>query len=131
MAKHWSEKLSCQCGKTFRSMSAESMHRHNFPRWCRQPKEARPVKRCGTCRFFEPTEDSAGRPRAIKDRRYPCTFPVPLMPVMSIVAERVFRGSYLDMPPRWPEQNAMRVDSDDGTTCKTYEPRPKKVKANG
>lgn len=33
--------LSCQCGKRFRSMSAEAVHRHNFPALCkRKPKAA-------------------------------------------------------------------------------------------
>jgi len=36
--KHWSERLSCQCGKTFRSISAEAVHRHNFPILCRRAK---------------------------------------------------------------------------------------------
>lgn len=34
MAKHWSERLSCSCGKSFRSVGAESVHRHNFPALC-------------------------------------------------------------------------------------------------
>ena len=37
MAKHWSERLECQCGKRFRSYSAEAVHRHNFPALCRKP----------------------------------------------------------------------------------------------
>lgn len=38
MTRHWSERLSCQCGKTFRSLAAEAVHRHNFPILCRTPK---------------------------------------------------------------------------------------------
>lgn len=38
MPKHWSETLSCSCGKTFRSVAAEARHRHNFPRWCKPAK---------------------------------------------------------------------------------------------
>lgn len=38
-AKHWSERLACSaCGKTFTSLSAEMVHRHNFPILCRQQK---------------------------------------------------------------------------------------------
>lgn len=40
MKKHWTERLSCSCGKTFRSMSAESVHRHNFPALCRRKPKA-------------------------------------------------------------------------------------------
>jgi hypothetical protein len=29
---------SCVCGKTFRSMSAEAFHRHNFPALCKVKK---------------------------------------------------------------------------------------------
>ena len=38
MAKHW--RLECQCGKRFRSYSAEAVHRHNFPALCKvaEPK---------------------------------------------------------------------------------------------
>jgi hypothetical protein len=47
MRKHWSEGLECQCGKRFRSMSAEAYHHHNFPVLCRRPKPPRrpPVRR--------------------------------------------------------------------------------------
>lgn len=31
---------SCQCGKKFRSMSAEAVHRHNFPALCRRKPKA-------------------------------------------------------------------------------------------
>lgn len=40
MAKHWSERLSCSCGMVFRSMSAEAVHRHNFPALCRRKPKA-------------------------------------------------------------------------------------------
>jgi len=46
MAKHWSEVLSCHlCGKRFRSMSAESYHRHNARFVCKgYPKDkAKPL----------------------------------------------------------------------------------------
>jgi hypothetical protein len=36
MKRHWSEKLACSCGKTFRSYTAEARHRHNFPLLCRR-----------------------------------------------------------------------------------------------
>lgn len=32
---------SCICGKSFRSMAAEALHRHNFPILCRSPKKRR------------------------------------------------------------------------------------------
>lgn len=35
MARHWSERLSCSCGASFRSYAAEAKHRHNFPLLCR------------------------------------------------------------------------------------------------
>lgn len=38
MSKHWSEVLTCSCGATFRTTSAEAKHRHNFPAYCRAPK---------------------------------------------------------------------------------------------
>lgn len=38
--KHWSERMSCQCGKVFRSYSAEAFHRHNFPALCRRKPKA-------------------------------------------------------------------------------------------
>jgi hypothetical protein len=39
MKKHWSEKLFCGlCGKSFRSMSAEAVHRHNAPILCVKTK---------------------------------------------------------------------------------------------
>lgn len=44
MPKHWSEILSCQCGKRFRSLSAEAVHRHNFPMLCRAPKRKAKVE---------------------------------------------------------------------------------------
>lgn len=33
--RHWSGRLSCQCGKSFRSYAAEAVHRHNFPTMCK------------------------------------------------------------------------------------------------
>ena len=39
MGKHWSERLSCRCGITFRNYSQEARHRHNFPLLCRKPIE--------------------------------------------------------------------------------------------
>lgn len=42
MSKHWSEKLTCSCGKSFRSMAAEAFHRHNFPAFCKTSK-SKPV----------------------------------------------------------------------------------------
>lgn len=40
MAKHWSERLSCNlCGKSFRSRLAEARHRHNAPMLCRKVKQ--------------------------------------------------------------------------------------------
>lgn len=44
MAKHWSEILACQCGKTFRSYGAEARHRHNFPLLCKPAKQPKPKK---------------------------------------------------------------------------------------
>lgn len=38
MKKHWSERLVCLCGMSFRSASRESVHRHNFPALYRKPK---------------------------------------------------------------------------------------------
>lgn len=38
MARHWSERLSCSCGASFRSVSAEAKHRHNFPLLCKKVK---------------------------------------------------------------------------------------------
>jgi len=38
MKRHWSDKLQCQCGMTFRTAIAEARHRHNFPILCRRPK---------------------------------------------------------------------------------------------
>ena len=42
--KHWSEKLVCQCGKSFSSLSAEAVHRHNFPALCKPKKKAKEKK---------------------------------------------------------------------------------------
>lgn len=43
MAKHWSERLACGgCGMSFRSLAAESYHRHNYPLVCRAPKTRKP-----------------------------------------------------------------------------------------
>lgn len=38
--RHWSERLSCSCGKIFRNYQQEAFHRHNFPALCRKPKKA-------------------------------------------------------------------------------------------
>ena len=35
----------CSCGKTFRSMTEEAHHRHNFPALCRQAKPTISVSR--------------------------------------------------------------------------------------
>ena len=35
----------CSCGKTFRSMTEEARHRHNFPSLCRQAKPTISVSR--------------------------------------------------------------------------------------
>jgi hypothetical protein len=43
--KHWTEILSCPCGKRFRSAAAEAHHRHNFPALCRKPPESKHTKR--------------------------------------------------------------------------------------
>ena len=45
MAKHWSEVLECSCGKRFRSIGAESVHRHNFPLLCRAAKKPKKAKK--------------------------------------------------------------------------------------
>ena len=42
--KHWSEKYTCSCGKTFRSYAAEAFHRHNFPAMCK-PKKIKKEKK--------------------------------------------------------------------------------------
>jgi hypothetical protein len=34
--------LSCSCGATFRSMSGEARHRHNFPALCRPSRKRTP-----------------------------------------------------------------------------------------
>ena len=44
MARHWSERLQCSCGKSFRSYSAEAVHRHNFPLLCKAAKRPRKKK---------------------------------------------------------------------------------------
>jgi hypothetical protein len=44
IARHWSEAMSCSCGKTFRSYAAEAFHRHNFPALCRVKKSPRRAK---------------------------------------------------------------------------------------
>ena len=44
MTKHWSEILSCRCGKTFLSHSAESIHRHSFPSLCKNIKNEKETK---------------------------------------------------------------------------------------
>jgi hypothetical protein len=63
MAKHWSERLSCQCGKTFRSISAEAVHRHNFPALCRRkPKAAWEVVAGLEWTRTQDGEDNSGRP---------------------------------------------------------------------
>jgi hypothetical protein len=38
MTRHWSERLSCQCGAVFRTAAGEACHRHNFPALCRPKK---------------------------------------------------------------------------------------------
>jgi PadR family transcriptional regulator PadR len=43
------EPLACQCGKVFRSMSAEAVHRHNFPALCKVT--AKPVKALGSFEY--------------------------------------------------------------------------------
>lgn len=40
MTRHWSERLTCQCGASFRSYGEEAVHRHNFPALCRAPLRA-------------------------------------------------------------------------------------------
>lgn len=44
MTKHWTERLQCSCGKTFRNMAQEACHRHNFPTMCK-PKKVKAVRR--------------------------------------------------------------------------------------
>lgn len=44
MAKHWSEVLQCSCGKKFRNMAQEAVHRHNFPTLCKPKKEKKKSK---------------------------------------------------------------------------------------
>lgn len=41
---HWSEVMSCSCGKTFRSYASEARHRHNFPMLCRPAKKPKQEK---------------------------------------------------------------------------------------
>ena len=36
--KHWSERLTCRCGASFSSATAEAMHRHSYPALCRPRK---------------------------------------------------------------------------------------------
>lgn len=63
MAKHWSEQLSCQCGMKFRSMTAESVHRHNFPALCRRkPKAAWEVVAGLEWTRKQDSTDNSGRP---------------------------------------------------------------------
>ena len=47
MKTHWSDRMVCSCGMSFRSISAEAVHRHNFPVLCRKPKgpRKRPAKK--------------------------------------------------------------------------------------
>jgi hypothetical protein len=45
MARHWSEQLICRCGMSFRSISAEAQHRHNFPLLCRKPRSPKKSKK--------------------------------------------------------------------------------------
>ncbi len=81
--RHWSTDLSCQCGKRFRSLNAEAMHRHNFPALCRQPKEKNLKKQCcGTCSLLKVLPDSDGKIRIRKDRVYHCGAEIqwPLLP---------------------------------------------------
>jgi hypothetical protein len=50
MRRHWSEVLTCPCGATFRTASAEARHRHAFPAYCRAPRryKGRPKGEPGT-----------------------------------------------------------------------------------
>ena len=43
MPKHWSEKLVCSCGMSFRSYAAEAKHRHNYPALCRPKRKTKPT----------------------------------------------------------------------------------------
>ena len=55
--------LSCRCGKRFRSMSAEAVHRHNFPALCRRkPKKAWEVVAGLEWTRENDGEDNSGRP---------------------------------------------------------------------
>lgn len=47
--RHWSETLVCSCGASFRTVTTEAKHRHNFPALCR-PKRGRAVKDIATNR---------------------------------------------------------------------------------
>lgn len=63
MKKHWSDRLSCQCGKTFRSTAAEAVHRHNFPALCRRkPKAAWEVVAGLEWTRSTNEQDNSGRP---------------------------------------------------------------------
>jgi len=53
--------LSCPCGKTFRSMAAEAMHRHNFPALCRP--EPQRVKTVADLRFMKPRRGGSNAPQ--------------------------------------------------------------------
>lgn len=40
----WTDRFSCQCGRTFRSYATEARHRHNFPALCRKKRsEVNPI----------------------------------------------------------------------------------------
>lgn len=57
MARHWSEKMTCICGWSTHSITAEAKHRHNFPALCRKPKSP-----CiGVCRMEGETCVGCGR----------------------------------------------------------------------
>lgn len=63
MARHWSEVLSCSCGKTFRSYAAEARHRHNFPMLCKPAKKPKEGKDGGQgVRGLPAGDGGPGRP---------------------------------------------------------------------
>lgn len=39
--RDWTDRMQCSCGMTFRSMSAEAKHRHNFPLLCKGKEKER------------------------------------------------------------------------------------------
>jgi hypothetical protein len=62
MSKSLFDVLACQCGMRFRSMSAEAVHRHNFPALCRQPKAPQPKPGCLLVWKREQDDTHYGRP---------------------------------------------------------------------